>query len=427
MIDDRIGIHFSDKQRLVLKWWQSDLYRHYDAIICDGAVRSGKSTVMSISFALWGMTCFDNCSFGICGKTITSVKRNVIVPLIATLERMNMLVTLKESKNYFDVVSGGNKNRFYIFGGKDEGAASLIQGMTLAGVMIDEAALLPRSFTEQAIARCSVTGSKLWFDCNPEGAYHWFKREWIDKAEYKRALYLNFTLDDNPSLSREIKERYKRVYSGAFYERFVLGRWVSPEGLIYPMFDPAKHCCEVIPRKFTRYIVSCDYGTVNPTSFGLWGECEGIWYRISEYYFDSRKGGRRKTDEEHYAALERLCGKREIEVCIVDPSASSFIECIRRHGRYKVMPAKNDVLYGINKVSEALRSGWIKIFFSCKAAIREFSLYRWDEKGRDIPVKENDHAMDDIRYFVTYISGDKTHQPFFVMSLDRETCQADNE
>lgn len=424
MLDKSGKLHFSKKQRLVMNWWRKDRYRHYDAIICDGAVRSGKSTVVALSFVLWAQTSFDDRSFGICGKTITSVKRNVITPLLSTLQKMGILTELKDSKNYFDILACGHLNRFYIFGGKDEGAAALIQGMTLAGVMLDEAALLPRSFTEQAIARCSVTGSKLWFDCNPEGANHWFKREWIDKAKSKNALYITFTLNDNPSLSEEIKQRYHRLYSGAFYERFVLGKWVSTDGLVYPMFDPALHCFDKMPFSFSRFIVSCDYGTVNPASFGLWGKSGSVWYRVAEYYFDSRKEGRRKTDEEHYKALEHLCGNRKIERIIADPSASSFIECIRRKGKFTVTPAKNDVLYGINKVTEYLCGGRIKISPACKDTLREFSLYRWDEKGRDMPVKENDHAMDDIRYFVTYLSSHTGEEkPFFVLSLDREKQQ----
>ena len=412
------GIHYSKKQKKVMNWWKLKGTRGYDAILCDGSIRSGKTTAMSQSFLSWAMLSFNGRDFAFCGKTITSLRRNVIAALIEFAKKMGMYVDMKVSKNYFDVRLGARKNRFYLFGGKDESSASLIQGMTLAGVMIDEAALLPRSFIEQAVARCSVSGSKLWLNCNPEGEYHWLKREWIDKADEKNLLYLTFTLEDNPSLTSGIKARYHRLYSGVFYERFVLGRWVSAEGLIYPMFDKARCTFSSPPEKIARYAVSCDYGTVNPTSMGLWGESGGIWYRLREYYFDSRKEGTRKTDEEHYASLEKLCLGFEVERVIVDPSASSFIECIKRHKRFEVTTAKNDVLAGIGRVSDALASGKIKISSGCTDAIREFALYRWDGKGKDAPLKENDHAMDDIRYFVSEYLTQK-EDTFFVMALDR--------
>ncbi|MBR5619475.1 MAG: PBSX family phage terminase large subunit, partial [Clostridia bacterium] len=244
--------------------------------------------------------------------------------------------------------------------------------------------------------------AKLWFNCNPENPYHWFYREWIQKADSKNCLLLHFTMRDNPSLSDSVRKRYETLYSGAFYERFVLGKWVSVSGLVYPMFRPESHVVDWrgTPR---RLYVSCDYGTVNPSSFGLWGlSDDGVWYRMREYYFDSRKAGEQRTDEEHYDGLVSLVGGAPVEAVIVDPSAASFMECIRRHGTFRVLPAKNDVTDGIRKVSAALKEGKIKICPGCRDTLREFTLYRWDENSvRDVPKKENDHAMDDLRYFVT--------------------------
>ena len=414
----RRKVTYSPKQKIVLNWWRDPKYKKYDAILCDGSVRSGKTTAMSQSFLVWSMTRFDGRNLALCGKTITSLRRNVADPLIAFAKRMNYTVELKVSKNYFDVTKGLRKNRYYLFGGKDESSAALIQGMTLAGVLLDEAALMPRSFIEQAIARCSLSGSKLWLNCNPDSSYHWLKREWIDKCNEKNLLYLTFTLDDNPSLSKAIKERYHRLYSGVFYERFVLGKWVSAEGLVYSMFDKARCVTNALPDSFSRFAVSCDYGTVNPTSMGLWGESGGVWIRIAEYYYDSRREGSRRTDEEHYKALEHLCAGRDIERVIIDPSASSFIECVRRHGRFRVTTAKNDVLAGIGRVSDALLSGKIKFSDSCKDTLREFALYRWDGTGKDAPLKENDHAMDDMRYFVSTVLGEK-EQGFYSISVTR--------
>lgn len=246
---------------------------------------------------------------------------------------------------------------------------------------------MPRSFVEQALARCSVTGSKLWFNCNPDHPYHWFYREWICKAQEKHALYLHFTMADNPSLSKEVRQRYERLYSGIFYERFVLGKWTVSGGLVYPMFQEHCHVTETAPA-CDRYVVSCDYGTVNPCSMGLWGHCAGIWYRIKEYYYDARKQQYNRTDEEHYKGLLELTSGYPVEQVVVDPSAASFIACIRRHAQFRVLPADNQVLEGIQLVSELLNQQKLRICAGCQDILREFGLYCWDESAmRDAPKK----------------------------------------
>lgn len=410
---------FSKKQLCALGWWcQDSPYKDCDAIICDGAVRSGKTLCMSISFILWSLSAFNGRDFAICGKTVRGVRRNVVSPLLATLRELGFGVQEKLSANLIELEYGGVRNRYYLFGGRDESSAALIQGITLAGVLFDEVALMPRSFVEQAIARCSLNGSKFWFNCNPEHPGHWFYREWILKCKEKNALYLHFKMEDNPSLSKKMLERYKSLYSGAFYRRFVEGEWVAAQGAVYP-FMTDEMFCEVPWREFEDYAVSVDYGTVNPASFGLWGLLGGVWYRIDEYYFDSRKEGFQRTDEEHYRELERLCDGKKISAVTVDPSAASFIEVIRRHGKFSVIPARNNVLDGIRQCAAALKEKRIVICRNCADSVREFSLYRWNENStNDVPIKENDHAMDDIRYFVTTIlnggSGD-----FFAVAAER--------
>ena len=381
-------------------------------------MRSGKTTALSLGFVIWGCTCFTQQNFALCGKTITACWRNLVTPLVRQLRLLGFYVTEKRSRSYLDIEFQGRQNRFYCFGGKDEAAAPLIQGMTLAGVLLDEVALMPRSFVEQALARCSVPGSRLWFSCNPDKPSHWFYREWILRAAEKNALYLHFTMQDNASLTPAIRRRYERLYSGAFYDRYVKGIWTAVQGLCYPMFDLDVNIAAP-PEQPECFAVSCDYGTMNPASFGLWGLCRGCWYRIAESYYDARKTGIPRTDEEHYAALTALIGDREISQIVCDPSAASFIACIRRHGKYCAVPAKNDVLSGIHRTADALRNREIFIGPDCADAIREFSLYQWDEKSlHDAPVKENDHAMDDIRYFVATVL-DKGQQDFFAASLSR--------
>ena len=410
---------FSVKQMAVLTWWCSESpFSMKDAVICDGAVRSGKTVCMSISFIAWAFYAFEGTSFAVCGKTIASLRRNVVTPLLPILREIGFECEEKFSRNLIEIGRDGRKNRFYLFGGKDEGSASLIQGMTLGGVLLDEVALMPRSFVEQALARCSVDGSKFWFNCNPENPMHWFHEEWIRKVREKNCLYIHFVMQDNPSLAPGIIERYKSLYSGAFYERFVEGKWVAAQGNVYPMFSAAANVGLPPGGAAGEYYISCDYGTVNPSSFGLWGRYGESWYRLAEYYHESAAGGQR-TDEEHYAALEELAGGLEIEAVIADPSAASFIECIRRHGRFKAVPAQNEVLDGIRRVSGALKARKIIISPVCAAAIREFGLYRWDNNAvRDTPRKEHDHAMDDIRYFVSTVvnAGDGG---FFAVAVSR--------
>lgn len=394
---------FSKKQLKVLTWWKTDGVKDkYDAIIADGSVRSGKTVSMSISFMMWAMENFSECNFAICGKTVGSCRRNVIKPLINMMSgRYN--IKDKHSENLLVVSKKGKTNSFYIFGGKDESSQDLIQGVTLAGILFDEVALMPRSFVEQGLARCSVDGSRFWFNCNPDNPNHWFYREWILKADEKHALRLKFLMDDNLSLSQKVKERFYKLYQGTFFRRFILGEWVIAEGLVYQDYNDhiAENLWQGSENKLTgEWYISMDYGTINPCSMGLWCVTEEEAIRVKEYYFNSRKEGYQRTDEEHYAELEKLAGDHYIEYLIIDPSAASFKTTVKRHGKFFVKSAKNDVINGIRTTSQMLASNRVKIGANCKASQEEFGMYRWDDKsGEDTVVKENDHAMDDIRYF----------------------------
>ena len=390
----------SPKQFTAMNWWAMPEYESRDAVICDGSIRSGKTVAMSVGFVLWSCTCFDNQLFAFCGKTIDALRRNVIFQLPRLLEG---IASVKEnrSKNYLEIVFNGHRNTYFMFGGKDESSASLIQGVTLAGVMFDEVALMPRSFVEQAIGRCSVSGSRIWFNCNPEHPEHWFRKEWIQKSREKNALHIHFLMNDNYSLDPKIRERYERQFDGVFYERFILGKWVKAEGLVYPMFDAKQHVTDDWDNgtKGVWYI-SIDYGTVNPFSAGLWKIQGSKAIRTAEYYFNSREEKRQMTDEEYYAEVEKLADGHYIEKIIADPSAASFIETVRRHGKFSVKKARNDVMNGIRVTSALLNGGFLLFDSSCKDIIREFGLYSWDDKAVDDKVlKEFDHAMDDMRYF----------------------------
>ena len=304
------------------------------------------------------------------------------------------------SDNLLVISKGDIVNYFYIFGGKDERSQDLIQGITLAGMFFDEVALMPESFVNQATGRCSVEGSKFWFNCNPDSPQHWFKTKWIDQCEKKNLLYLHFTMDDNLSLSEKIKNRYRGMYVGVFFKRYILGLWCVAEGLVYSMFDPEKHVTSERMTGAKEYIVSVDYGTVNPFSCGLWSFDGKNSIREQEVYYNSREVGRRVDDEEYYRMMDEMIGNRRVSYIIVDPSAASFIEVIKKHGKYIVKGANNDVLDGIRVVTTFLNKGMIKIHESCEDCISEFGLYCWDEEStEDAVIKENDHAMDDVRYY----------------------------
>ncbi len=411
---------FSPKQKMAMTWWMpGGPFEKCEALVCDGAVRSGKTLAMGMGFFLWAQLCFDGQKFALCGKTIAALRRNVLSEILPKLGGLGAMWKEKRTENKLTLRFAGHTNDFYIFGGRDESSAGLIQGMTLSGVLLDEVVLMPKSFVEQACARCSVAGSRLWFNCNPAGPSHWFYKQWILEGDKRNVLHLHFTMEDNPSLTDQIRQRYQRLYCGVFYRRFVLGEWAQAEGRVYDFFEP--EMAKPIPcGSFDQWYISCDYGTVNPTSMGLWGRQNGIWYRVQEFYYNSRKEMRQMTDGEYEQALKALAGDRRIESVIVDPSAASFIQLLRQKG-WRVQKAHNDVLSGIRATAEKLKSGEIVLCEGCTDCLREMEEYVWDLRDgvKDRVKKEHDHAMDDMRYFVATV----LHQPksggFAVGSVQR--------
>lgn len=429
---------FSRKQKQVLTWWTPGSFvKDYDGIIADGAIRSGKTVCMSLSFVMWAMESFNGQNFAMCGKTIGSFRRNVLFWLKLMLKSRGYQVSDHRADNLVVIRRGEVVNNFYIFGGKDERSQDLIQGITLAGLFCDEVALMPESFVNQATGRLSVTGSKMWFNCNPAGPMHWFKVNWIDKAigylgkekvsglkqeaegkgaklEFKKLLYLHFTMDDNLSLSEEIKARYRSMYVGVFFQRYIEGLWSVAEGLIYTMctdesFYGDKERPKGLRSTAAKYI-AVDYGTTNPCVFlEILDDGNTIWVD-REYRWESRSeqarhtGSPQKTDTQYADDMGEFMGKQPEEQCtiIVDPSAASFIAELRSRGFY-VKPANNEVLDGIRVVSTLLSGRKIRIHQSCTGLRSEMQSYSWDEKaaerGEEKPVKQQDHGPDALRYY----------------------------
>ena len=376
-------------------------YTRFDAIICDGAIRSGKTVFMMLSFVDDAMRRYNNQRFGICGKTVDSTVKNLIMPYLGlTYAKEKYTLKWRKSDKVLIVSDGEKENIFEVFGGKDESSFMLIQGRTLAGILLDEVALQPRSFVEQACARCSVDGSKLWFNCNPESPQHWFYQEWVCQPKKHNAIRLHFLLEDNPALPQKIIDRYKSMYTGVFYNRYILGEWCVAEGLVYDFGEP--NIVDEAPRN-GEYYISIDYGTMNPFSAGLWCVLGDKAVRVAEYYYNGRQKAIQKTDEEYCEEIVRLAEGKRIQQVIVDPSAASFIAALRKRG-FTVRKANNDVIDGIRRTAVMLKNGNVKIHRSCVDCIAEFGLYRWDDKATaDTVIKENDHAMDDVRYFVNTV------------------------
>lgn len=404
---------FSHKQRQVLTWWaEGSPHRDRDTLICDGAVRSGKTIIMSLSFVLWAMSEFNGKQFGMAGKTIASFKRNVWFTLKLVLQGRGFKIRKVSDINDAFVISKGNvENQFYIFGGKDERSQDLVQGFTAAGFFFDEVALMPESFVNQATARCSVEGSKLWFNCNPDGPFHWFKVQWLEQLEEKNAIRIHFLLDDNPSLSKKVVERYKRMFSGIFYERFILGLWVLAEGVIYSMFS-REYVINDVPDgvKIIKRWIGVDYGQSNATVFLLVGlGSDDKLYILDEYYHSGRDSVIQKSPSKYSKDYFKWKIKNGVdgvpvnkEYTFVDPSAEGFIAQLHEDGERQIRLANNEVLRGIELVSSLLDAGMIRVLSRCKHTINEFATYRWDpkaqEKGEDKPIKQDDHCMDAFRY-----------------------------
>lgn len=395
---------FSTKQKKILTWWTDNSPVHdKQGIIADGSIRSGKTLSMGLSFIFWAMEKFDGCNFAMCGKTVGSFRRNVWSWLKPALLSLGYRIEEKTTTSQITITYKGKQNFFYIFSGKDESSANLIQGITLAGVFFDEVALMPESFVNQATGRCSVEGSKYWFNCNPDSPEHWFKKNWLDKADEKNLLHLHFILEDNLSLAQEIIDRYKSMYFGVFYKRFILGLWAVAEGVIYDMFDDDNIYTdgERNPNIYYRRYVSIDYGTINPMVFiECFDDGRNFWIE-REYYYDSKKEGKQKTDSDYIKDFEMFCGEKRPDYVIIDPSAASFKLELRNHG-YRVKDANNDVLNGIRLVASLFGSKRLKIHQRCQNGISEIRSYVWDEKarmqGKEKPLKEFDHFADSLKY-----------------------------
>lgn len=415
---------FSKKQMQILTWWtDASPYKDYSGIIADGSIRAGKTVAMAISFIVWAMDTFDAQNFAMCGKTVGSFRRNVWTWLKPVLRIHGYKMEESRTENLVVLSRGGHVNNFYIFGGRDESSQDLIQGITLAGLFCDEVALMPESFVNQATGRCSVTGAKMWFNCNPDSPRHWFLTKWIEDKERKRLFHIHFLMDDNPSLSEAVRERYRTMYSGVFYQRFILGMWVMAQGAIYRdawneelLFDDDKLTWIYRNEHIMRRYIAIDYGTVNPMVFlDIYDDGRDVWV-VNEYYWDSRAEEREKDNSQYAEDLMSFIGDEHLypTAVVIDPSAASFKIELRNRGlrakeTVETINAANDVLEGIRAVNTLMTRRRVHFHRTrCPNCIKEHQSYVWDDKalqqsGKERPVKVADHCPDAFRYFVSTI------------------------
>lgn len=409
---------FSNKQLKLLTWWMPENNKKsYNGIIAEGSVRSGKTLILSFSFINWAMASYNGQNFAITGKTIGSLRRNVIVGLKEILFSRGYKVIDRQSQSCLIVAKDKVINTFYLFGGRDERSQDLIQGITLAGVLFDEVALMPESFVNQALARCSVEGAKYWFNCNPEGPKHWFKINHIDKAKEKKYLDIHCNLEDNPSLSKETIEKYYNMFQGVFYQRYILGKWVQASGIIYDTFDAERNTYtdpNVLPIKARENdipaIYGSDFGTQNPQVYlraykiRVPGDPIPFLYVDNEYYYSGRDKLKQMEPRQYVEAFHQFNEGRRYTNIAMDPSATPLIAAHKNAGD-RVIQAKNDVAEGIAKVSTLFNTGHLLINANnCPNLISELGMYSWDEKkvenGNEVPIKEFDHCCDALRYIV---------------------------
>lgn len=346
----------------------------------------------------------------ILGVTKSTIERNVLEPM-RNLYGDKLVGTISSDNTAW--IFG---EKCYCLGAEKVSQVSKIRGASIKYCYGDEVA----DWSEEVFALLKSRLDKEYscFDgtYNPQYPNHWLKKFLDSNADIFSQVY---TIDDNPFLPPSFVENLKKEYAGTvFYDRYILGKWTLAEGLVYPMFgDPC--IVQDIPDTGDYYI-SIDYGTHNPFSAGLWCVTKTEAVRIGEYYYCGREERKEKTPEEYYSEVKRLARGRDIKCLIVDPSADAFIATVKKHHEFKVRGAVNDVLPGIQTTAEMIASGKVKIHESCEDAIREFGLYRWDEKAEsDRVVKENDHAMDEVRYMVMTVLKKHFKEHRFVPELAR--------
>lgn len=399
---------YTAKQLTLMRRWQRNELSRINLL--EGSVSSGKTWVSLVLWAFWVKTMPQDKLYLMCAKSLTTLKRNCLLLLEELVGGHNFTFSVPAKEGYLF------GRHILLEGANDARAESKIRGITLQGAYCDELTQFPRDFFAMLLSRLRLPEAKLIATTNPDAPGHWLKKEYIDRADELDFMDVKFTIEDNTTLPQDYVDAIKKEYSGVFYDRFILGKWVLAQGIIYPMYEQAI----AAPPEGSRasdYRLSIDYGTMNAFAALLWEKHGGVWYAVKEYYYSGRDTGVTKTDQEYADALNAFIADvmrgREQEVLegkaeylrkmktVIDPSAASMITLLKKEKWYAVIPADNDVIDGIRDTATAMVLGLIKISPDCKNWIEEVQGYVWDDKaGDDRPVKERDHLQDSCRYFV---------------------------
>lgn len=394
---------FSHKQKQLLYWYEDGSpFKNRDIIIADGSIRSGKTIACICSFLRWSLKTYQGEQFILAGKTIGTLKKNVVGPMLQILEAWGLSYHyVRSSENYVRVGS----NTYYLYDANNERSQDRLQGLTAAGAYADEVALFPQNFVEQMIGRCSVDGAKIYMNCNPENPNHYVKVELLDKAEEKNIYHLHFTLDDNLTLSSKVKDRYQRMFTGVFYKRFILGEWAPTEGLVYQQFADDRERFlikqEAIP-PIHYAVIGVDFGgSKSAHSFTLTGFTQGFKQVIilDEYYHNNLKNGRLSPAQVEAAFIDFVQrAKRHYRVfeAYCDSAEQTLIEGLRiAAGRNRLgIEVKNAIKGPINEriafYNSLMAQDRFKINEKCQATIKALEMAVYDDKK---PVK--DERLDD--------------------------------
>ncbi|MDE6678314.1 MAG: PBSX family phage terminase large subunit [Ruminococcus sp.] len=384
---------YTKKQLQLMRLWQTNQLKRIN--ILEGSVSSGKTWISLVLWAFWVKTMPEENLYMMCAKSLTALKRNCLFPLTELVGESNFSFSMARKEG---ILFG---RKILLEGANDARAESKIRGLTLQGAYCDELSQFPKDFFTMLLSRNRKSQATIFATTNPDSPSHWLKTDYIDRADELSLLDIKFTLDDNTTLDSEYVRNIKLEYTGIFYERFILGKWVLAEGLIYPMYQ---NVLEKPPENVPDlWALSIDYGTQNAFAGLLWGHFNGVWYAVDGYYHSGRDTNIQKTDDEYGKDLEKFVKKytdRKIPV-VIDPSASSFIALLRKTKWASVRKADNAVLDGIRETATAMQKGLIKVNPAIKEWKKEVEGYVWDDKSiEEKPVKVNDHYMDSTRYFV---------------------------
>lgn len=398
---------FSDQQKRLMHWWRPGLRSaDCDFIIADGAIRSGKTIACIIGFLTWSQEMFSGESFILAGKTMGALKKNVIRPMLQILEAWGWPYTYIRSGTDARVEIGSNA--YYLYGANTEAAQDALQGLTAAGAYLDEAALFPQSFVDQAIGRCSVAGAKIWMNCNPEGPHHYIREEFLKKAKEKRVYHLHFMMTDNLSLSPNVIERYKRawLHGSVFYKRFILGLWVAADGLIYQQFADSVDDYTItskwlLDNQIMYAVIGVDFGgTKSAHSFTLTGFTRGFKQVVvlDEYYCKKRLNPKQLQDD-FIDFVRRAQAKYKTYEAYCDSAEQTLIAgletaCIQAHVNIDIKNAiKGPINDRIAFYNSLIAQGRWKVMKHCKHIIGAFEQAVYDDKKKNQDIRLDDGLM----------------------------------